>query len=164
MYKLIIPSKIGLIKIVCDETHLVEVSFSNSEEQSNPNEICWQTKEELDGYFNRKLKGFNLPIRYNGTGFQVSVWKELVKVPYGELITYQELANRVGKPKGVRAVANAVGKNQLLIINPCHRVIGSNHTLTGFSAGINNKIKLLELEGYKLTENENPRNSRVIIN
>ena len=82
-----------------------------------------------------------------GTPFQKKVWIELTKIPYGKTISYLELAKRIGRPKSVRAVANAVGANPLPIQIPCHRVIASNGTIGGYSLGVKMKIKLLKLEG-----------------
>ncbi|MFZ2152715.1 MAG: methylated-DNA--[protein]-cysteine S-methyltransferase [Microgenomates group bacterium] len=93
---------------------------------------------------------FDLPIRPKGTDFQKKVWKELIKVPYGETITYKELARRIGVPRAIRAVASAVAKNPILIIIPCHRVIRSDGGMGGYSAGIAIKNKLLRLESGKI--------------
>ncbi len=101
---------------------------------------------QLNEYFARKRTVFNIPLLFTGTGFQQHVWSELLKIPYGTTISYGKLAVRVGDPKAVRAVANANGQNPISLFVPCHRVIGSNHTLTGYGGGLPAKKFLLELE------------------
>ena len=102
---------------------------------------------QLEEYFIRQRKEFNLPLEMIGTDFQKRVWEELVKIPYGETITYNQLAIRLGDQKSVRAVAAANGANPLPIVIPCHRVIGSDGRLVGYGGGLDVKQKLLELEG-----------------
>ncbi|HSW54104.1 MAG TPA: methylated-DNA--[protein]-cysteine S-methyltransferase [Ignavibacteriaceae bacterium] len=97
-------------------------------------------------YFNRERKEFELPLEIIGTDFQKKVWNELTKIPYGETISYGELANRMGDKNLMRAVAAANGANPIPIIIPCHRVIGSDGSLTGYGGGLDVKQKLLELE------------------
>lgn len=101
---------------------------------------------ELEQYFNHNLQVFTVPINPVGTEFQKKVWQVLRKIPYGETRSYAAQAKSLGSPKSVRAVANANGRNKISIIIPCHRVIGSNGTLTGYSGGIDRKMRLLELE------------------
>lgn len=106
-----------------------------------------EAKAQLDAYFSGKLKDFSLPIAPAGTDFQLKVWKVLQTIPYGETITYGQLAEQVGNVKASRAVGMANSRNPLPIIIPCHRVIGTNHKLTGYTGGLDVKIKLLKLEG-----------------
>jgi len=101
---------------------------------------------QLEAYFKGELTRFNLELNVSGTDFQKKVWQELVKIPYGETISYAELAKRIGNPKASRAVGMANGKNPISIIVPCHRVIGKNGSLTGFGGGLEVKKKLLEFE------------------
>jgi methylated-DNA-[protein]-cysteine S-methyltransferase len=103
-------------------------------------------RKELDEYFAGRLKQFSTPLAFEGTPFQHQVWSELCRIPYGETISYLELANRIRNPKAVRAVGMANGANPIAIIVPCHRVIGSNGSLTGFGGGLPTKRALLELE------------------
>lgn len=103
-------------------------------------------EKELEDYFNGKIREFTVPLSPVGTDFQKKVWEVLRKIPYGTTRSYQEQANILGSPKSVRAVANANGLNKISIIIPCHRVIGTNGTLTGYGGGIWRKQKLLELE------------------
>jgi len=103
-------------------------------------------RRELDEYFAGHLKAFSTPLVFSGTPFQNQVWNELCRIPYGETISYLDLANRINNPKAVRAVGMANGANPIAIIVPCHRVIGSNGSLTGFGGGLPTKRALLELE------------------
>lgn len=112
----------------------------------NDDEILNLLQEELDLYFNESLKEFSTPIDLIGTDFQQKVWNELLKIPFGQTRSYKEQAIAVGDLLAIRAVANANGKNKISIIVPCHRVIGSDGSLTGFAGGKNRKQFLLDLE------------------
>jgi len=103
-------------------------------------------KRELTSYLNGKKSMFDVPLALYGTTFQKRVWEELRKVTYGEVTTYTDIAKRIGQPKAVRAVANAIGQNPLLFIVPCHRVIRKDGNLSGFRAGVPLKRTLLQLE------------------
>jgi methylated-DNA-[protein]-cysteine S-methyltransferase len=103
-------------------------------------------RRQLQEYFAGELREFDIPLLMEGTEFQKRVWKTLQTIPYGETISYGELAKKIGDSKAVRAVGAANGQNPIPIIVPCHRVIGSDGSLTGFGGGIENKRKLLELE------------------
>lgn len=102
--------------------------------------------QQLDEYFSGGRKSFDIPLRFAGTDFQQLVWKELCRIPYGQTASYGEVAARIGMPTAVRAVANANGANAIAIFVPCHRVIGSNKTLTGYAGGLEAKQFLLDLE------------------
>ena len=106
-----------------------------------------QTLCQLDAYFKRKLQRFNLKLDLQGTDFQVKVWNELNKIPFGVTFSYKALALKLGDVRKSRAVGLANAKNPIAIIIPCHRVIGYNGDLTGYAWGIDKKRKLLELEG-----------------
>lgn len=101
---------------------------------------------QLEEYFAKKRTNFSLPLAPKGTAFQQRVWASLEKIPFGETTTYGEIAKALEKPTACRAVGGAIGKNPLLILVPCHRVIGKNGSLTGFSAGMERKKYLLTLE------------------
>ncbi len=105
---------------------------------------------QLTAYFTGELKAFDLEINARGTRFQERVWKELVRIPYGQTISYGELAKRIGNPNAARAVGMANGKNPIAVIIPCHRVIGKNGSLTGFGGGLDTKAKLLDHERSNL--------------
>lgn len=121
----------------------IEITY-NKKEKITP--LLQRTIQQLQEYFLGQRKEFDLPIILKGTNFQIKVWQELQKIPYGEVISYSELAERINCPKAIRAVGGACGKNPIPIIVPCHRVLGKNGNLTGFSGGINYKEKLLILE------------------
>lgn len=108
-------------------------------------------KKQMSEYFKGERKEFDVPLDLVGTEFQKQVWLSLTQIPYGQTTTYARQAELIGKPKAVRAVANANGKNKISIILPCHRVIGSNGTLTGYGGGIERKKWLLELERNNAT-------------
>ncbi|GMK37411.1 methylated-DNA--protein-cysteine methyltransferase, inducible [Paenibacillus sp. CCS19] len=103
-------------------------------------------EDELRRYFAGDLEQFTLPVYYQGTPFQTSVWRSLCEIPYGQTRSYSDIANDIQKPSSVRAVGTAIGANPILITVPCHRVIGKNGSLTGYRGGMEMKKKLLELE------------------
>ena len=102
--------------------------------------------KQLDEYFDKKRTEFDIDVVLKGTEFQLAVWNGLLTIPYGETITYSELAKRIGNPKAVRAVGGALNKNPIPIIYPCQRVIGKNGSLTGFGGGLDLKTRLLKIE------------------
>lgn len=110
------------------------------------NDLHKLIKNQVDLYFDGKLKEFTIPLDQQGTEFQNSVWDELIKIPIGTTISYGELAKRVGRPKAVRAVGSANGANNIAIIIPCHRVIRSDGNLQGYGGGIDKKKKLIKHE------------------
>lgn len=107
--------------------------------------------EQITAYFNGELEQFELALDLRGTPFQQQVWQALQTIPYGKTVSYSDVAEKIGRKKAVRAVANAIGNNPVLIIVPCHRIIGKNGKLTGFRGGLPLKEKLLALEGVILT-------------
>ncbi|MFA5161005.1 MAG: methylated-DNA--[protein]-cysteine S-methyltransferase [Elusimicrobiales bacterium] len=109
-------------------------------------EAVARIKKQLRLYFSGRLREFDLPLDLRGTPFQMRVWKELLKIPFGQTITYGELARRIGQPRAARAVGMANNKNRIGIVVPCHRVIGAGGALTGYAAGTGIKKKLLEHE------------------
>lgn len=118
----------------------------NAEIEEGTSDLIISVVGQLDEYFCGKRKEFSIPVVFTGTDFQCRVWDELMKIPYGTTISYAELARRIDNPKAVRAVASANAMNPISIIVPCHRVIGSDHKLTGYVGGLAAKRKLLELE------------------
>lgn len=117
-----------------------------AEFEDGSSDVIEETVRQLDEYFAGKRKEFNIPLLFVGTDFQKTVWNELLNIPFGKTISYGEMARRVGMPKAVRAVANANGANAISILAPCHRVIGSNGSLTGYGGGLAAKKMLLDLE------------------
>ncbi|MBS1621235.1 MAG: methylated-DNA--[protein]-cysteine S-methyltransferase [Bacteroidetes bacterium] len=144
-------SPVGIIKITGTENYISEISFHDKTtkitgRKKNLPPLIIQCIEQLIQYFNGELRQFELPVHQAGTPFQQEVWNELVSIPYAKTISYLELARRTGDTKATRAVANANGKNNVVIIVPCHRVIGSNRDLVGYGGGLWRKKWLLEHE------------------
>ena len=108
--------------------------------------VIIQAIEELDAYFRGELHRFGTSLIPIGTPFQQAVWSEIAKIPYGDTATYKEIAERIGKPKAIRAVATAVGANALSLFIPCHRIVGSDGALRGYAGGVEAKSMLLRLE------------------
>ncbi len=148
MYFDYVCTEIGIIKVFADDSNLIEVSFLQNESVlvSRPNSITNKTIEQLNEYFRGDRKEFDLPIKLDGTEFQIECWKSLLNIPYGETRSYQEQAISIGNPKAVRAVGGANNKNKIGIIIPCHRVIGKDGSLTGYFSGVEHKKYLLDLE------------------
>lgn len=132
-------------KMLERELQLISKRFNTSIVPSE-NSLFKQLKQQLDSYFEGTLKEFTVPLDWIGSDFQKEVWKVLLQIPYGKTSTYAIQAKRIGKPSSVRAVANANGMNMISILVPCHRVIGSDGSLTGYGGGLWRKKKLLELE------------------
>ncbi|UJF18984.1 methylated-DNA--[protein]-cysteine S-methyltransferase [Vibrio sp. SS-MA-C1-2] len=146
-YQLIYSAPIGDLLIVSNGEALIRVDHIHSTDQEiNDDEICQQAYQQLDQYFKGQRTEFDLPIDLQGTPFQLSTWKALQSIPFGETISYGEQANRMENPKAVRAVGAANGKNPISIIIPCHRVIGKNGKLTGYAGGLDRKEWLLDFE------------------
>lgn len=121
----------------------------NLEYETN-NDLINHIKDELTNYLTNKSNYLNFEYELNGTNFQKNVWNILLKIPYGKVVSYEDIALKLGNKNKVRAVGNAVGKNPILIKVPCHRVIRKNNELGGFSSGIDTKIFLHKVEGIKL--------------
>ena len=146
-------SPVGKLFLAGDGDGLRLISFPKSKKRRTP-EPGWEENREpfrevirqLDAYFDGQAKKFDLKLHPEGTPFQLKVWRALRKIPYGKTTTYGELARKIGMPKAPRAVGGAVGRNPLAIVIPCHRVIGSNGSLTGFGGGLETKRALLALE------------------
>ena len=125
--------------------------FFVDEIQENPaslSPLMQKVIQQIDEYFQAKRREFSFPIRLKGTDFQVKIWKLLSRIPYGTSLAYVKVAQEYGDAKMVRAVASAIAKNPILIVVPCHRVIGSDGSLVGYSGGLATKRQLLELEGF----------------
>ena len=122
-------------------------------------EITEEAAKQLEQYFEGKRTRFDIPLLLIGTDFQQKVWEKLREIPYGETRSYAELAQEAGVPKGIRAVANATGANALSIFIPCHRIIGSNHSLTGYAGGLRAKEFLIKLESLTLLDRQRGQNA-----
>ena len=144
-------SPIGLLKISGTDGYITEIVFNDKTQRMdgrkrNLSPMLIQCIEQLIQYFYGERRTFDLPINQQGTPFQQQVWSELMAIPFAKTISYIDLARRVGDPKATRAVAAANGKNNVCIIVPCHRVIGANKELVGYSGGLWRKKWLLEHE------------------
>jgi len=153
IYYTTMESPVGMLRLVAEELGLRTVWFVRGRKEEKP-DAEWKEDaaffveviRQLNAYFAGELREFEIPLLMLGTDFQKRVWKALLTIPYGETMSYGELAKKIGEPKAVRAVGAANGQNPIPIIVPCHRVIGSDGSLTGFGGGLENKKKLLELE------------------
>ncbi len=156
-YYTTLNSPVGDLLLAGDGTNLTLISFATGSRTRRPLDH-WrrdaapfkEAERQLNAYFAGELRAFDLAIRFNGTDFQKLVWHALLDIPFGETVTYAELARCVGKPSASRAVGAANGANPLPIVAPCHRVIGANGSLTGFGGGIATKELLLRHEGVPL--------------
>ncbi len=147
----IIKTPIGNIEITEDNGKIISIKKTEKNIISTDNKILLQAEKELEEYFDGKRKKFTLPLDLRGTDFQLRVWNVLREIPYGETRSYKEVALAAGNEKASRAVGMANNKNPILIVVPCHRVIGSNGAMTGFACGVDVKKKLLELEKKNLS-------------
>jgi methylated-DNA-[protein]-cysteine S-methyltransferase len=148
-----LSTPIGRLRLVADEQGLREIWFETGRHQREP-APSWMhspkalafARVQLEEYFAGTRQMFELPLHPLGTPFQLAVWQELARIPYGTTLSYGELARRIGQPQAVRAVGAANGRNPLPIVLPCHRVIGANGSLTGFGGGLPTKRFLLAME------------------
>ncbi len=140
-------SPVGLLEVQCTEGGLRSVNFVDEKKfEENPNPFNQLTINQLSEYFEGKRTSFDLPFDLEGTDFQKRVWEELRKIPFGKTRSYMEQSKALGDVKAIRAVASANGQNKIAIIIPCHRVIGSDGSLTGFAGGLQRKKWLLDFE------------------
>ena len=140
-------SPLGLLKLTSAEENLQSLLFVDAvTEAPSPDSITQLAEQQLHEYFSGTRKTFDFPFKQAGSPFQSKVWELLYNIPYGKTMSYMALAKQYGDVKAIRAVASANGKNNLAIIVPCHRVIGSNATLTGYAGGIWRKKWLLDHE------------------
>ena len=150
----VIPSPIGRLIVASDGASIVGVWMANATpgdetwmDRRGTDELIVESRAQLTAYFTGRLKTFTLPLAPNGTEFQRRVWSVLREIPFGVTISYADLARRVSNAAAVRAVGAANGRNPIPVIVPCHRVIGSNGSLTGFGGGLDRKRWLLQHEG-----------------
>ena len=138
---------VGVLKIVANTSGLLSVKFVNAiTDDINVNDHTLACVTQLAEYFKGKRREFDLSLANTGTDFQTAVWQQLTAVPFGQTASYQDIANNISNPNAARAVGSANGKNPILIIVPCHRVIGTDGSLTGYVGGINTKLWLLQHE------------------
>ena len=158
LFYTIAPSPVGKLKIVATDRGLAAVLWENEDPKrvrlgamlENPQHpVLVQTMQQLREYFAGARTNFTVPLDMTGTEFQKRVWSALLAIPFGETRTYGELARQLGNPKASRAVGAANGKNPISIITPCHRMVGSDGSLTGFAGGLATKQFLLTHEGRR---------------
>ncbi len=160
-----LPFALGSISIQCNANAVTSIRFSEdrlpvpieSFALTASSSVLQAAMEQLELYFEGELQAFDLPLEFNGTPFQNDVWKALQEIPFGKVRSYSDIATAIGRPKAVRAVGAAIGANPIAIVIPCHRVIGSNGTLTGFAGGLDRKSWLLELENALQVKNPRQR-------
>jgi methylated-DNA-[protein]-cysteine S-methyltransferase len=155
-----IQTPVGEISIYANNRALIGLSLGKHNKKTlsrrlkcvreKDNDVLLMAQEQLKTYFVGSLKIFTVPVEISGTDFQKAVWRVLRGIGYGELRTYADVAESIGNRKACRAVGRAIGSNPVPIIIPCHRVIGSNATLTGFGGGLSTKQYLLEIEGHRI--------------
>lgn len=146
-------TEIGRIKISEKDEKIIGLVFSDykkEDEIEKETDAIRKTYLQLKEYLSGKRKNFDIEIEMIGTEFQKKVWKELLNIPYGETRSYKDIAIAIGNEKACRAVGNANNKNPIAIIVPCHRVVGSNGSMTGYAGGLNIKEKLLKIEKYNI--------------
>lgn len=152
-YHIYYESPLGTLELTADEIHLTAVNFLEKtfeQPAGNPNSVLNRTVHQLDEYFEKERKEFDLPLMPEGTEFQQKVWQALQQISYGRTASYKDIAELIGEVKAVRAVGGANGKNPIPIIIPCHRVIGSDEAMVGYAGGLWRKEWLLKHEGALL--------------
>jgi methylated-DNA-[protein]-cysteine S-methyltransferase len=146
MYTTLLPSPVGDLLLRADDDGRLTELYTRHDGATTTDWPYPEIIAQLDAYFAGELEHFDVPMAVHGTDFQKRVWDELTRIPYGETISYSELARRLGDPKLVRAVGVANGRNPISIIIPCHRVIGADGSLVGYGGGLERKKWLLEHE------------------
>lgn len=145
----IIDSPVGELRLAAEDGFLTELRFGDPADNppdSTVEPVLDEAERQLAEYFRGERKAFDIPLKPKGTPFQLADWEALKEIPYGETVTYGDIARRIGRPKAFRAVGSANHNNPISIIVPCHRVIGAGGKLTGYGGGLDVKQKLLELE------------------
>lgn len=142
-----LSTPLGLVEIGASETAIVSLYFNSvREHEETPSPLLEQASQQLHEYFSGSRTEFDLPLSLEGTPFQVSVWNALKNIPYGQTVSYGQVAQAIARPKAVRAVGAANGQNPVSIIVPCHRVVGADGSLIGYGGGLWRKEWLLEHE------------------
>lgn len=140
-------SDLGPITVTASEIGIRSIAFSGTTEEQNPTRMVWYCIEQLKEYFNKEREVFDLPLDLEGhTPFHIMVWRTLLTIPFANTASYMDIAKQLNNPKAIRAVGRANGANPIPIVIPCHRVIGSDGSLTGYSGGLEIKKRLLVLE------------------
>lgn len=140
-------SPIGILEISTTEEELISILYVDEKrENTEQPKILKEVIKQIQEYFNGERKEFDIKFKLKGTEFQEKVWNALTHIPYGETVSYKYIATKIGNEKAVRAVGNTNGRNVINIVVPCHRVIGSNKSLTGYGGGLDRKLWLLQHE------------------
>lgn len=148
--QLVMDSPVGMLRLRSDGDNVTGLAFCDDPPEDSRTPILVEARRQLDEYFAGERDEFELPLRPAGTDFQRGVWAELLRIPYGETVSYGEVATRLGLPlTASRAIGLANGSNPLAIVVPCHRVIGADGSLTGYGGGLDNKRTLLRLESRR---------------
>ena len=145
-----LQTPLGVMEVVANQTGVVSIHFVDNPKPVNANSLTQLALQQLGDYYSGSRETFELPLEPDGTDFQKRVWHFLRQIEFGKTLSYKEIAQQIGNPKGVRAVGLANGKNPLTIVIPCHRVIGANGSLTGYASGLKRKAWLLHHEGLSL--------------
>ena len=150
-----VASPLGVLQLVSEADYLIELNWQGAHKEVGnianvKPTILTTAADELSQFFDGLRKNFSVPIKLKGTDFQLSVWRELQSIKWGTTCSYRDIAERLGTPKGSRAVGGAVGANPIPVIIPCHRIVSATGALTGFSGGLRNKRILLGYEGFEL--------------
>ena len=153
MYYAVMNSPMGPLTVTSTEKGIASIQFGNSLPKGVVAEPSrnHETVEQLEEYFQGKRTQFELPLDIEGTPFQKAVWKELQRIPYGETRSYGEIAKAIGRPGAARAVGMANHDNPIAVVIPCHRVVGSDGSLTGYAGGLHLKAQLLSIESQHRT-------------
>ncbi|MFT6791236.1 MAG: O-6-methylguanine DNA methyltransferase [Cellvibrionaceae bacterium] len=148
IYKQYLSSPVGILEIHANESSISQIFFVEEESPSNmlPNAVTKEAQRQLKAYFAGQIKVFDVPLQLKGTVFQKNIWHYLQQIPFGQTMSYRDVGQIAGYPKASRAIGSAIGRNPISIIIPCHRVIGRDGTLTGYSGGLERKAWLLEHE------------------
>ena len=143
-------STLGNLCVIIENREVTRISFVDKihENSSTPSPLMQKVIKQINEFFQVERREFSFPIRLKGTDFQIKIWKLVSNIPYGTCLAYVKVAQAYGDTKMVRAVAATIAKNPILLVVPCHRVIGSDGSLVGYSGGIETKRQLLELEGF----------------
>jgi len=152
-YQAIMDSPVGKLLLMEEDGALIKLSFRaeyRAEAEVKKTDVLKQAERELREYFNGARKRFTVPLKFSGTPFQIAVWEALLRIPYGEVRSYRQIAEMTGSKKAYRAVGQAVHNNPVVIMIPCHRVIASDGSIGGFAEGIELKMKLLSYENVKM--------------
>jgi methylated-DNA-[protein]-cysteine S-methyltransferase len=147
MMKSSFPAPVGFIHLCEQDGHISSIHLADEPlADADDSPLLRLCRQQLEEYFEGRRRSFDFPMKQAGTGFQQRVWQQLLEIPFGKTCSYRDLSKRIGDVKAIRAVGTANGRNSLAIVVPCHRVIGSDRSLTGYAGGLPRKQWLLEHE------------------